>query len=165
MIDNVVLLAADAHEASAVADWMVRWFNVTQPWEVWWLGLGLVAQFLFFGRWLVQWFASERRGESYIPTLFWWCSLIGATMLLIYFIGRREPIGVLGQCVGWIVYSRNLYLIRRSDRSIVEQAKFDVDEPLPIPDDEGSEAAIERSREASRGGGVSSGRDNDRKGD
>ena len=33
-------------------------------------------------------------------------------MLIIYFIGRREQIGILGQAVGWLVYSRNLYLIK-----------------------------------------------------
>ena len=59
---------------------------------------------------------SERRRESVMPTLFWWCSLVGATILLVYFVGRREPIGVLGQSVGWIVYGRNLYLIRKKRR-------------------------------------------------
>ena len=98
--------------AGAPAGWMSRWLDVTQPWELWWLGLGLVAQAAFFGRWVIQWVASERRRESVMPVLFWWCSLIGATMLLIYFVGRREPIGVLGQTVGWIVYSRNLYFIK-----------------------------------------------------
>ncbi len=98
--------------AGAPEGWMSRWLDVTQPWELWWLGLGLVAQAAFFGRWVIQWVASERRRESVMPVLFWWCSLIGATMLLIYFVGRREPIGVLGQTVGWIVYSRNLYFIK-----------------------------------------------------
>jgi lipid-A-disaccharide synthase-like uncharacterized protein len=91
---------------------MQDWFNVAAPWETWWLLVGLVAQGTFFARWIIQWAVSERRRESVIPTLFWWCSLAGATLLLVYFIGRREPVGVLGQAVGWIVYSRNLYLIR-----------------------------------------------------
>ncbi len=98
--------------AAVAPQWMQDWFNVAAPWETWWLLVGLAAQGTFFARWLIQWTVSERRRESVIPTLFWWCSLGGATLLLVYFIGRREPVGVLGQAVGWIVYSRNLYLIR-----------------------------------------------------
>jgi len=97
---------------SNVPLWMQDWFDVDAPWEMWWLLVGLVAQAAFFTRWIIQWIASERRGESVVPTVFWWCSLVGATMLLIYFVGRREPVGVLGQAIGWAVYSRNLYLIR-----------------------------------------------------
>jgi lipid-A-disaccharide synthase-like uncharacterized protein len=84
---------------------------------MWWLLLGLLAQVVFFGRWVIQWVASEVRRESVMPVLFWWCSLLGATMLLVYFVGRREPIGVLGQAIGWTVYSRNLYLIKIKRRS------------------------------------------------
>ncbi len=98
--------------AAVAPQWMQEWFDVAAPWETWWLLVGLAAQGTFFARWIIQWTVSERRRESVIPTLFWWCSLAGATLLLIYFIGRREPVGVLGQAVGWIVYSRNLYLIR-----------------------------------------------------
>ena len=108
-----VLIATSGGAGSA--DW-VRWLDVTEPWEIWWLLLGLTAQTTFFLRWIIQWVASERRRESVMPTLFWWCSLVGATMLLIYFVGRREPIGVLGQVIGWTVYSRNLYLIRIKHR-------------------------------------------------
>lgn len=107
------------------APWMQQWLNVNHTWELWWLGLGVLAQLIFFGRWVIQWIASERRQESYVPTLFWWCSLIGATMLLIYFIGRREPVGVMGQMIGWVVYSRNLYLISAKKRRIIEDVPPD----------------------------------------
>ena len=102
--------------AATAPHWMQGWFDVAAPWEAWWLLVGLVAQGAFFARWIIQWAVSERRRESVIPTLFWWCSLAGATLLLVYFIGRREPVGVLGQAVGWVVYSRNLYLIRLKRR-------------------------------------------------
>ncbi|MHC4318773.1 MAG: lipid-A-disaccharide synthase N-terminal domain-containing protein [Planctomycetota bacterium] len=101
-----------APDAPAAAGWTQRWLDVTEPWEMWWLLLGLLAQVVFFGRWIIQWVASEVRRESVMPVLFWWCSLLGASMLLVYFVGRREPIGVLGQAIGWTVYSRNLYLIK-----------------------------------------------------
>ena len=104
---------------SNVPQWMQEWFDVAEPWEMWWLLVGLSAQAVFVARWVIQWLASERRGESVVPTVFWWCSLAGATMLLIYFVGRREPVGVLSQLIGWAVYSRNLYLIRIKHRSVV----------------------------------------------
>lgn len=110
----------DALYVAETASWMERWFDVTEPWQLWWLGLGTVAQGFFLGRWIIQWIATERRQEPYVPELFWWCSLIGATMLLIYFIGRREPVGVMGQLTGWIVYGRNLYLMRTKARRIIE---------------------------------------------
>ncbi len=110
---------------STVPLWMQDWFDVEAPWEMWWLLVGLAAQTAFFIRWIIQWIASERRGESVVPTVFWWCSLAGATMLLIYFVGRREPVGVLGQVIGWAVYSRNLYLIRTKRRPVVRE---------PVPD-------------------------------
>ncbi len=110
-------LSALATEAPATAGWIHRWLDVAEPWEMWWLLLGLLAQAVFFGRWIIQWVASEMRRESVMPVLFWWCSLLGASMLLVYFVGRREPIGVLGQAFGWTVYSRNLYLIKVRHRS------------------------------------------------
>lgn len=97
-------------------DHVLQWANVSEPWELWLIVFGVLAQVLFFCRWLVQLYASERRGESHMPVSFWWLSLTGATLLLIYFTLRGEPVGVLGQSVGWIVYSRNLYLIQRRKR-------------------------------------------------
>ncbi len=108
---NLVFLAADAD----LPAWLRHWFNVSSTWQLWWLLLGASAQAIFFWRWIVQWVASERRGESVVPTAFWWSSIVGASMLLIYFIGRREPIGVLGTAISWVVYGRNLYLIRRRE--------------------------------------------------
>ena len=110
---------------STVPLWMQDWFDVEAPWEMWWLLVGLAAQAAFLTRWIVQWIASERRGESVVPTVFWWCSLAGATMLLIYFVGRREPVGVFGQAIGWAVYSRNLYLIRTKRQPVLGD---------PVPD-------------------------------
>ncbi len=126
-MNNLCVLGSGAVTAP---HWMQDWFDVAAPWETWWLLLGLTAQGTFFARWIIQWTVSERRRESVIPILFWWCSLAGATMLLIYFIGRREPVGVLGQAVGWIVYSRNLYLIRIKSRRTSEGT-----DPGPLPAD------------------------------
>jgi lipid-A-disaccharide synthase-like uncharacterized protein len=78
-----------------------------------WFVLGLVGQATFFSRFVVQWVASERAGHSYVPLAFWWLSLAGSMLLLGYAIHRKDPVFVLGQAFGWLVYARNLVLIRR----------------------------------------------------
>jgi lipid-A-disaccharide synthase-like uncharacterized protein len=78
-----------------------------------WLYLGFAGQLLFGLRFLVQWVASERKGESVIPIYFWYLSLIGSLILLAYAIFRRDPVFILGQSTGFLVYTRNLMLIYR----------------------------------------------------
>jgi lipid-A-disaccharide synthase-like uncharacterized protein len=82
-----------------------------------WFALGLAGQAVFFSRFLVQWIASERAGRSTIPRAFWWLSLTGAMLLLAYAIHRKDPVFVLGQAFGWVVYVRNLVLLRRGEAS------------------------------------------------
>ena len=79
-----------------------------------WRAIGFLGQALFFSRFLVQWIASERRKRTVIPRAFWWFSLTGGTILLTYAIVRRDPVFILGQAGGLLVYTRNLVLIRRS---------------------------------------------------
>ncbi|MAX23723.1 MAG: hypothetical protein CMJ19_04390 [Phycisphaeraceae bacterium] len=86
-------------------------FNITTPFGLVWVGIGLLGQVLFTGRMIVQWIASEKSKRSVVPTAFWWMSLIGASMLITYFIWRKDVVGVLGQATGWFIYVRNLYLI------------------------------------------------------
>ncbi|NIA20393.1 MAG: hypothetical protein GWP05_00130 [Anaerolineaceae bacterium] len=81
-----------------------------------WAMLGLVAQLAFTGRFVVQWIASERRKKSVIPVAFWYLSLFGSAGLLVYAIVRADPIFILGQSFGSIVYMRNLVLIYRHRR-------------------------------------------------
>jgi len=90
--------------------------------EFWWVVLGLTAQLSFSARFIVQWIASERAGRSYVPTIFWYLSLAGGSMLLAYAIYRQDVVFVLGQSMGLIVYTRNLVLIHRSAaQTLVEQ--------------------------------------------
>lgn len=93
-----------------------QWTGATTPLERALLGFGVVAQALFMARWLIQIAASERRGISHMPVAFWWCSLSGATLLAVYYALRGEPIGLLGQSIGWAVYVRNIVLLRRAGR-------------------------------------------------
>jgi lipid-A-disaccharide synthase-like uncharacterized protein len=78
-----------------------------------WIGLGLAGQALFSARFLVQWIASERRRESHIPIAFWYLSIAGGLTLLSYAIYRADPVFILGQSTGVLIYARNLYFIRR----------------------------------------------------
>ena len=78
-----------------------------------WLGVGLLGQGLFSARFLIQWIASERRGQSVIPVPFWYFSIGGGLTLLAYAIYRLDPVFILGQSTGIFVYARNLYFIRR----------------------------------------------------
>jgi lipid-A-disaccharide synthase-like uncharacterized protein len=90
-----------------------RLLNISSPIGFAWVAMGLLGQVLFTGRMLLQWLVSERSKRSVVPVGFWWLSLVGASMLLVYFVWRRDIVGVLGQCAGWVVYGRNLWLIHR----------------------------------------------------
>ena len=76
-----------------------------------WVIFGFIGQAVFGTRFLIQWIASERKGESYIPIFFWYFSIVGSLILLTYSIYRKDPVFILGQCGGMIVYTRNLTLI------------------------------------------------------
>jgi lipid-A-disaccharide synthase-like uncharacterized protein len=89
----------------------------------WWAAFGLVAQLAFTARFIVQWIASERKGKSIIPLAFWYFSLFGSTGLLIYAIVRADPIFILGQSLGSIIYLRNLTLIYRERRRVPPMEK------------------------------------------
>jgi lipid-A-disaccharide synthase-like uncharacterized protein len=102
------------YQSRARDGWLETLFNITSPIGIIWVSLGILGQLLFTGRMLIQWFASEKSGKSVVPVAFWWMSLIGATMLLVYFIWRRDIVGIMGQATGWVIYIRNLVLIRRS---------------------------------------------------
>lgn len=78
-----------------------------------WTFVGYLGQALFFSRFLVQWIASERRRRSVIPLGFWWLSIGGGALLLTYALHRGDPVFVLGQTTGVLVYTRNLMLLRR----------------------------------------------------
>jgi lipid-A-disaccharide synthase-like uncharacterized protein len=75
-----------------------------------WIVLGFVAQGLFTMRFLVQWIASERQRKSVVPMAFWYFSVAGGALLLVYAIYRKDPVFILGQATGLVVYVRNLML-------------------------------------------------------
>ena len=84
-----------------------------------WIALGLFAQFLFFMRFFVQWVVSERKKQSTIPVSFWYFSIAGSILLLIYSIYRKDIVFILGQSVGSFIYARNLILISRKGKAAI----------------------------------------------
>ena len=84
------------------------------------LVLGFAGQALFASRFIVQWIASERRGESVIPVAFWYLSLGGALLLFTYATLRRDLVFMVGQSTGAFVYVRNLVLLRRTSHESKE---------------------------------------------
>jgi lipid-A-disaccharide synthase-like uncharacterized protein len=98
---------------TALIDWFytvfVEQFNF-------WIVLGFVAQFMFMMRFVIQWVASERVGRSIVPVAFWFFSVAGGALLLVYAIQRQDPVFIAGQGLGLIIYFRNIWLIFREKR-------------------------------------------------
>ncbi len=80
------------------------------------LALGLGGQLLFSVRFLVQWLASERAGRTVVPVAFWYVSLAGGLVTLVYGLIRRDAVIILGQAPSIFIYSRNLALVFRERR-------------------------------------------------
>src|SRR6476469_10144164 len=75
--------------------------------------LGFIGNALFSMRFLVQWVASERQGESVIPVSFWYWSIAGSVLMCVYFIFRRDQVGILAYLQNSLIYIRHLMLIRK----------------------------------------------------
>ena len=90
---------------------MIQYFNSLTTLELIFLSIGFFGQGLFASRFIVQWLYSEKKGESSIPTAFWYLSIFGGIGLLIYAIFREDPVIILGQTFGIFIYLRNLFLI------------------------------------------------------
>lgn len=88
-----------------------------------WLAIGFSGQALFTARFLVQWAVSEKKRDSVIPVAFWWFSLAGGLTLLCYAVHRRDPVIVLGQAMGLVVYVRNLMLVAKAKRRATKRLK------------------------------------------
>lgn len=83
--------------------------------ETLWIIVGFCGQGLFSLRFLIQWWRSEQEQRSVIPIEFWYFSLAGGVTLLAYAIHRADPVFVVGQVTGLLIYLRNLFLIYQSE--------------------------------------------------
>lgn len=82
--------------------------TIMASWDAW-VWFGLCAQALFAGRFIVQWWATERARRVVIPVAFWWLSLIGGALILVYSIVRRDPVFILGSTLAFVIYLRNMW--------------------------------------------------------
>ncbi|MAG22842.1 MAG: lipid A biosynthesis protein [Rhodospirillaceae bacterium] len=82
-----------------------------ETWAIW-VAVGFLGQAMFSMRFLIQWISSEKRRESVIPIAFWYFSVAGGATLLAYAIHRLDPVFIVGQAAGLLVYARNLYFIK-----------------------------------------------------
>lgn len=98
------------------SNWVFHWLNITSWSNVVWVGIGFFGQLAFSGRMLLQWITSERRRESVITESFWWFSLVGSVTLFSYFVWRQDPVAILGQASGVVIYARNIRLIYKRRR-------------------------------------------------
>src|SRR5437867_1668983 len=89
-----------------------QWWLSSSATEKLWLAVGFTAQLMFSMRFIVQWIASERARRSIVPETFWYFSLFGGALLLAYAIYRLDPVFMLGQAMGLVIYARNIYFIR-----------------------------------------------------
>ena len=87
----------------------------------WWVIFGLIGQLSFSTRFIIQWICSEKKKESYIPIVFWYFSLFGGSILLIYASHIKDPVFITGQTIGLIIYLRNLVLISSNNKRKSEQ--------------------------------------------
>jgi lipid-A-disaccharide synthase-like uncharacterized protein len=81
-----------------------------------WLAFGLLGNAAFFSRFLIQWLVSERQHRSVVPMAFWYLSILGSIILLIYAIHRKDPIFTLAYTPNAVVYFRNIVLRRREEQ-------------------------------------------------
>lgn len=71
---------------------------------------GSIGQVIFTARFVIQWLVSEKEKESVFPNSFWIVSIIGALIIAIYAIVRKDAVLFIGQSFGLVVYFRNLWL-------------------------------------------------------
>jgi lipid-A-disaccharide synthase-like uncharacterized protein len=81
-----------------------------------WLVLGLIGQTIFSGRFLLQWIYSEYKRRSVIPVAFWYASIVGALLLLCYACYKKDPVFIVAQASGLLIYLRNLQMRRRDKK-------------------------------------------------
>jgi lipid-A-disaccharide synthase-like uncharacterized protein len=78
--------------------------------------VGFGGQFLFAMRFIIQWITSEGAKRSVIPVVFWYFSIGGGSVLLLYAIWRQDPVIIAGQGLGLFIYFRNLIFIHREKK-------------------------------------------------
>ncbi|MBM4103656.1 MAG: lipid A biosynthesis protein [Planctomycetes bacterium] len=85
-----------------------------------WATVALVGQFIFGGRFVLQWLVSEYRKKSHVPIAFWYLSILGSLILLAYSVHIKNPIFMLSFSLNTLIYVRNLHLLYLESRRITQ---------------------------------------------
>jgi len=120
-LDRMIPGATGALQNSATNP-VFRLLNVTSWANMVWVVVGFIGQGAFFGRMAVQWVVSERKRESVVPPIFWYLSLAGGVILFVYFAWRQDPVGILGQSSGIVIYARNIRLLYKQRKREARKA-------------------------------------------
>ena len=107
-------MVGNLQKKKAQGGWLFKVLDITSMDAILWVVMGFAGQFMFTGRMIVQWYASEKAKRSVVPPAFWWMSLFGSSLLILYFAWRIDVVGILGQATGWVVYIRNLWLLQKT---------------------------------------------------
>jgi lipid-A-disaccharide synthase-like uncharacterized protein len=103
-------------------DWLHHWLwfdgkFLGISWSMWKI-VGWLGNAVFSTRFLVQWYATEKRKQVVVPPLFWWLSLGGSLLLLSYAIfNAGDSVFIFAYAFTWIPYSRNLIIHFRHEKS------------------------------------------------
>lgn len=87
-----------------------QWWGAMSGLDKIWLGIGMLGQVMFTGRWFVQWIASEKARRAVVPATFWYFSFVGGLLVMAYGIYKADPVIIIGQ-FGVFIYARNLYFL------------------------------------------------------
>ncbi len=86
---------------------------------LWLLIWGSLGQIIFTLRFIYQWIYSRKRQESLLPLGFWLISLTGSCIIVSYALVRHDPVLILGQSTGLIVYIRNIWIMKHSKKGCI----------------------------------------------
>ena len=103
---------------------LAQWWATTPTVEIVWLAIGFAAQLMFSARFIVQWIASERARQSIVPEIFWYFSLAGGALLFAYACYRVDPVFILGQGTGLLIYMRNIHFIWQGKKAAADDGKM-----------------------------------------
>lgn len=92
--------------------------DIVMSWDTW-IIIGFIGQFMFTMRFVMQWLASEKAKKSVMPVSFWFFSIFGGTIVFAYAIHKQDPVFIVGQGMGLLIYFRNLYFILIEHRKSV----------------------------------------------
>ena len=105
-IATLVYLFSDTHGNLSS---LLKNEDISLPLQIW----GIAGQVVFILRFYIQWIDSELKNESVLTKRFWLDSFIGSLMIIIYAVLRYDPVLLVGQITGAVVYFRNLMLVKK----------------------------------------------------